>query len=256
MLLAMDIGNTNLKTGLYNAEGKLLHSWRMTTDMHRTSDEYGVQMESFFGHLGLSTRDVSGIIISSVVPSINYTIEHMCQLYFFGQQPMMVNSSLELGLEIWYDYPELLGADRICNAVAAYRNYGGPVIIIDFGTATTFSVVSEEGALLGGAIGPGIIVSTEALVETAAMLHKDEYVKPEHAICRNTKDGIQSGIINGYVGFVENIVRQMEKELSCPPTVVATGGMSSMIAAETDCIDVLNPTLTLVGLNCIYRMNK
>ena len=180
----------------------------------------------------------------------------MCQLYFFGQQPMMVNSSLELGLEIWYDYPELLGADRICNAVAAYRNYGGPVIIIDFGTATTFSVVSEEGALLGGAIGPGIIVSTDALVEKAAMLHKVEYVKPEHAICRNTKDGIQSGIINGYVGFVENIVRQMEKELSCPPTVVATGGMSSMIAAETDCIDVLNPTLTLEGLNCIYRMNK
>ena len=254
MLLAMDIGNTNIKTGIFK-DGKLLNSWRMTTDLHRTSDEYGVQMESFFGHLGIPKENVTGIILSSVVPSINYTIEHMCQLYF-NQQPMMVNSSLELELDIWYDYPELLGADRICNAVAAHHTYGGPVIIIDFGTATTFSVVSHEGAFIGGAIGPGIIVSTDALVEKAAMLHKVEYVKPEHAICTNTKDGIQSGIINGFVGFVENIVRQMEKELSGKPTVIATGGMSSMIAAETDCIDVLHPTLTLEGLNLIYRMNK
>ena len=164
MLLAMDIGNTNIKTGIYK-DGKLLNSWRMTTDLHRTSDEYGVQMESFFGHLGLSTRDVRGIIISSVVPSINYTIEHMCQLYFFGQQPMMVSSALELGLDVWYDYPELLGADRICNAVAAYRSYGGPVIIIDFGTATTFSVVSEEGAFIGGAIGVVIGVFRYRMIE-------------------------------------------------------------------------------------------
>ncbi len=255
MILTMDVGNTNIKTGLYE-NGKLRNSWRMTTDPRKTSDEYGVQMEAFFGHLGISTTEVKGIIMSSVVPSVNYTIEHMCSLYFYGQQPMMVSSRLELGIDILYDYPEALGADRICNAVAAYHTYGGPVIIIDFGTATTFSVVSRGGAFIGGAIGPGIIVSTDALVEKAAMLHKVEYVKPEYTICKNTKDAIQSGIINGYVGFVENIVKRMKMELDGKTTVIATGGMSSMIAAETDCIDVLNPTLTLEGLNLIYNMNR
>ena len=257
MLLAMDIGNTNLKTGLYNENGKLLHSWRMTTDMHRTSDEYGVQMESFFGHLGLSTRDVSGIIISSVVPSINYTIEHMCQLYFFGQQPMMVNSSLELGLEIWYDYPELLGADRICNAVAAYRNYGGPVIIIDFGTATTYGVISAKNEFMGGAIGPGLRMMNAALASGTAKLPSIELVVPPTVIGRTTVSNIQSGILYGYIGSVEKIVTEMKRELGCPQAkVIATGGMAHMVKANSSVIDEIDPDLTLNGLRLIYEKNE
>lgn len=254
MLLVLDVGNSNIKTGLFH-EGKLLNSWRFATDLRRTSDEYGVTMESFFHHLGIPVSDVDGIIISSVVPSINYTIEHMCSLYFNVASIMQVNAQLNLGMDINYQSPYHLGADRICNAVAAYQTYGGPCVVVDFGTATTFSVVNADGNFMGGLICPGIIVSADALVEKAAMLHKVEYIKPPSVICTNTKDGIQSGIINGYVGQVDYIIRQIEKELPAEPIVIATGGMSSMIAAETDRIDVHNPTLTLEGLKRIYDMN-
>jgi len=254
MILVLDVGNTNIKIGLFQGE-RLINSWRFATDLKRTSDEYGVAMESFFHHVDLSTADVNGIIMSSVVPSLNYTIEHMCNLYFPNREVMQVSSSLNTGIGIQYQSPQMLGADRICNVAAAYQSYGGPSIVVDFGTATTFSVVSGEGEFLGGLICPGIIVSTDALVEKAAMLHKVEYIKPERVLCANTKDAIQAGIINGFVGQVDYIIRQIKKELPSNATVIATGGMSSMIARETDCIDVLNPTLTLEGLNRIYRMN-
>lgn len=255
MLLVMDVGNTNIKTGLFE-NGRLKHSWRFTTDSRRTADEYGVQMESFFDHLGISTRDVDGIILSSVIPSMNYTIEHMCQLYFHGQSVLQVSSELNLGISILYDHPSQLGSDRICNAVAAYKTYGGPCVVVDFGTATNFSVVGKKGEFLGGLICPGIMVSADAMVERAAMLHRVEFIKPARVVCTNTREAIQSGVILGYVGQVDYILRQIEQEYGDEFLVIATGGMSSMIAKETDRIGIVNPTLTLEGLSLIYEMNR
>ncbi|MBR2329544.1 MAG: type III pantothenate kinase [Clostridia bacterium] len=255
MLMVMDIGNTNIKTGLF-VDGKLKNSWRLQTNHLRTADEYGTMMESFFNHLGISTDAVDGIIMSSVIPSMNYTMEHMCELYFHRRTAMVVNSEMNLGIKIKYDLPSQLGSDRICNSVEAYHRYGGPCVVVDFGTATNFAVISKEGDFLGGLICPGIMVSADALVERAAMLHKVEYVMPEKVIGTNTKEGIQSGVIRGYVGQVDYILQQIEKELGAKPTVVATGGMSGMIASETRRIDIVNPTLTLEGLARIYEMNK
>lgn len=255
MLMVMDIGNTNIKTGLF-VDGKLKNSWRLQTNHLRTADEYGTMMESFFDHLGISTDAVDGIIMSSVIPSMNYTMEHMCELYFHRRTAMVVNSEMNLGINIKYDLPSQLGSDRICNSVEAYHRYGGPCVVVDFGTATNFAVISKEGDFLGGLICPGIMVSADALVERAAMLHKVEYVMPEKVIGTNTKEGIQSGLIRGYVGQVDYILQQIEKELGAKPTVVATGGMSGMIANETKRIDIVNPTLTLEGLARIYEMNK
>ena len=247
MLMVMDIGNTNIKTGLF-VDGKLKNSWRLQTNHLRTADEYGTMMESFFDHLGISTDAVDGIIMSSVIPSMNYTMEHMCELYFHRRTAMVVNSEMNLGIKIKYDLPSQLGSDRICNSVEAFHRYGGPCVVVDFGTATNFAVISKEGDFLGGLICPGIMVSADALVERAAMLHKVEYVMPEKVIGTNTKEGIQSGVIRGYVGQVDYILQQIEKELGAKPTVVATGGMSGMIANETRRIDIVNPTLTLEGL--------
>ena len=255
MLMVLDIGNTNIKTGLF-VDGKLKNSWRLQTNHLRTADEYGTMMESFFNHLGISTDAVDGIIMSSVIPSMNYTMEHMCELYFHRRTAMVVNSEMNLGIKIKYDLPSQLGSDRICNSVEAFHRYGGPCVVVDFGTATNFAVISKEGDFLGGLICPGIMVSADALVERAAMLHKVEYVMPEKVIGTNTKEGIQSGVIRGYVGQVDYILQQIEKELGAKPTVVATGGMSGMIASETRRIDIVNPTLTLEGLARIYEMNK
>ena len=196
MLLVMDVGNTNIKTGLF-FEGKLRSSWRLATDQKRTADEYGVRMETFFHHLAIPTTAVEGIIMSSVVPGINYTLEHMCELYFHGLHPLVVHSGMNLGLKILYDYPEKLGADRICNAVAAYQTYGGPLAVVDFGTATSFSVVDGEGAFLGGLICPGLMVSADALVSKAAQLSKVEFLPPTRVIATNTEDGIRAGLILG-----------------------------------------------------------
>lgn len=255
MLLVMDVGNTNIKTGLFQ-DGKLFSSWRLTTDTKRTADEYGVRMESFFNHMQMPTTEVTGIIMSSVVPGVNYTLEHMCELYFHGQRPLVVSSAMNLGLRILYDYPSKLGADRICNAVAAFKTYGGPLAVVDFGTATSFSVVNAEGDFLGGLICPGLMVSADALVEHAAQLRKVEFIKPERVIATNTEDSIRSGLIRGYVGQVDYIIRQIEKELGYAVRTIATGGMGSMIASDTDGIDTFNPTLTLEGLNLIYGMNS
>ncbi len=254
MLLVLDIGNTNIKTGIFE-NGKLMHSWRLTTDLRRTSDEYGVQMESFFTHLKLSTDLIKGIIMSSVIPSVNYTIEHMCRLYFHGLVPLVVNTDIDCGIKNLYENPGKLGADRICNSVAAYNIYGGPCIIIDFGTATTFNVVSGKGEFLGGLIFPGMKVSEEALTNNAALLPKIEFVKPERVIARTTTDAIQSGMINGYVGMIEHVVKLINEERNEHHTVIATGGMSNMLANESTVVDIIAPTLTLQGLSIIAELN-
>lgn len=254
MLLVLDIGNTNIKTGIFRG-GKLVNSWRLTTDKRRTSDEYGVQMESFFNHLHIPTTEVSGIVMSSVIPSVNYTIEHMCSLYFHGLVPAIVNSSINTGLTNLYDDPDKFGSDRVANSVAAYHIYGGPSIVIDFGTATTFNVISGKGEIDGGIIFPGMKVAAEALTSSAALLPKTEFVKPEKVVAKNTTDALQSGMINGYVGMVEHMVALINSEYNRKHTVIATGGMSDMIANETTVVDIIAPTLTLQGLAIIAELN-
>ena len=254
MIFTMDIGNTNIKAGLFKGN-ELVHYWRMSTNRTCTSDEYGMLVTNLFRNAGLSTDQVAGIMISSVVPSINFTIEHMCNDYF-GVTPKFVAPGIKTGINIQYDNPRELGSDRICNAVAAQAYYGAPCIFIDFGTATTFGVVDEKGAFVGGSICTGIKLASDALVRGTAKLPNFELVKPETVIGRNTITNLQSGMIFGYVGQVEYLIRKMKQELKCENTVVvATGGMARMIAAETDHIDHIDGLLTLKGLKLIYDRN-
>jgi type III pantothenate kinase len=226
----------------------------MTTDTVKTSDEYGVLVSSFFKHIGHKREDVKGIIISSVIPSINYTLEHMCKTYF-SLSPIFVSPGVKTGINIKYDNAKELGADRIVNAVAAYEQYGGPVIVVDFGTATTFGAINEKGDFLGGAICPGIKISAEALTLNAAKLPRVELKKPDSIIGRSTVTGIQAGLIFGFIGQVDYIIRRMKKELGQPTKVVATGGMSYLIDAEIHHFDEIDRLLTLKGLNIIYHKN-
>ena len=255
MIFTMDIGNTNIKTALFEGEN-MVQYWRLSTNKQMSSDEYGILLANLFRHNGLDMKAVTGIIISSVAPSINFTIEHMVQNYF-NVSPMMVVPGIKTGINLKYDNPRELGSDRIANAVAAWELYGGPCIFIDFGTATTFGVMSARGEFLGGAICPGLKLASEALVDRAAKLPRFELVKPESAIGRNTIANLQSGIIYGHVGLVTYIIQKMRQELKAPDArVIATGGMALLVAAETDMIDVLDGTLTLKGLRLIYEKNS
>ncbi|MBR4442660.1 MAG: type III pantothenate kinase [Clostridia bacterium] len=245
MIFTMDIGNTNIKTALFEGEN-MVQYWRLSTNKQMSSDEYGILLANLFRHNGLDMKAVTGIIISSVAPSINFTIEHMVQNYF-NVSPMMVVPGIKTGINLKYDNPRELGSDRIANAVAAWELYGGPCIFIDFGTATTFGVMSARGEFLGGAICPGLKLASEALVDRAAKLPRFELVKPESAIGRNTIANLQSGIIYGHVGLVTYLIQKMRQELKAPDArVIATGGMALLVAAETDMIDVLDGTLTLI----------
>lgn len=256
MLLTLDIGNTNIKCALFK-EQELKKAWRMETNRHKTHDEYGILLTMFLNSSGYSKADIDGIVVSSVVPTINYTIEHMLDDYF-DITPVWVAPGIKTGINIRYDNPQMLGADRICNAVAAQHDYGGPCIFIDFGTATTFGVLSKKGEFLGGAICPGLKLSSEALTERAAQLPKVELVKPETVITRNTISNMQAGIVYGYVGQVDYIVRKMKAEIGGQEhiKVIATGGLSRMIASETSTIDIIDGLLTLKGLRLLYERNK
>jgi len=252
MILAMDVGNTNIKCGLF-LNGKLLHSFRISTIIDQTSDEYGINMLGFFDYLNITPDQIKGIIISSVIPSVNYTIEHMARQYF-KRKPMFVGPGIKTGINIKYDNPKELGSDRIVNAVGAYELFGGPVITVDFGTATSFGAISEEGDFLGGAICPGIKIASEALTSSAAKLPRIELIRPRTVINKNTVAGMQAGILYGYVGQVQYIVEKMKSELG-DAKVVATGGFSGLIAEETNVIDEIIPTLTLIGLEKIFAKN-
>lgn len=254
MILAMDIGNTNIKTALFDGK-EMKNYWRMSTNITNTSDEYGIRLCSMFAHEGVPTDSVEGIVVSSVVPTINFTIEHMLQNYF-GKSPLFIGPGVKTGINIRYENPRELGSDRIANAVAAYEEYGGPCIFIDFGTATTFGVVDENGAFLGGCICPGIKLSSEALVTGTAKLPRFELTKPDNVIGRTTLSNLQSGMYYGYVGLVKNIVRKLRQELGKEAFVVATGGMAVMIAEESKAIDKLDGLLTLKGLRLIYERNR
>lgn len=256
MLLVIDVGNTNIKLGVFNGN-ELLNSWRMSVKVTRTADEFGITMQSLFASRNMCFKDIDGIIMSSVSPSLNYTVEHACQ-YYLGLKPMMVGVGIKTGINIRYSNPHELGSDRILNSVAAYKLYGGPCIIVDFGTATTFNAVSANGDFLGGAIAPGIKSSLESLYNNTAKLQRVELVKPDNVICKNTISNIQSGTIYGFTGLVDYIVKNMRKELGAVNAkVVATGGLSELIGnTDEKIIDIYDRYLTLKGLQLIYNLNK
>ncbi|MGC5326835.1 type III pantothenate kinase [Brevibacillus sp. SYSU BS000544] len=254
MLLVIDIGNTNIVLGMYEEEELRFH-WRVATDRNKTEDEYGMLIRSLFESVGLTFKQVEGVIVSSVVPPINFAIERMCSKYFH-KKPLVIGPGIKTGLNIKYEYPREVGADRIVNAVAAIHYYGSPLIIVDFGTATTFCFVDEQAQYWGGSIAPGIGISTEALYSRAAKLPRIEIAKPPSVVGRNTVAAMQSGIYYGFVGQVEGIVRRIKGESKVEPIVVATGGLASLVSNETNCIDIVDPNLTLKGLRLIYERNK
>ncbi|MCQ2551360.1 MAG: type III pantothenate kinase [Clostridia bacterium] len=259
MLLAFDIGNSNIVLGLFQ-DGKLLTNWRIETEQSKSADEYGMLINQLFAHEGYRTGEVTDVIVSTVVPSMLFTISHMATKYF-GKRPIVIEPGVKTGLIIKYDNPKQVGADRIVNAVAAYEKYGGPLIIIDFGTATTFCAVSEKAEYLGGAIAPGLKISSDALFEKTSKLPKVELEEPGKVICKNTITSMQAGLVYGHMGVVDYIVRKMKEELKetgsgKEPIVVATGGLSTMIESGVDCIDHVDKMLTLEGLEIIYRKNK
>jgi type III pantothenate kinase len=254
MLLVFDIGNTNIVLGAYEGE-ELLQHWRVSTDRQKTGDEYGILINNLFTYGGLSIKDISAVIISSVVPPLVVPLVRMCQRYF-KVEPLVVGPGIKTGIFIKYENPREVGADRIVNAVAAHQKYSGPLIIVDFGTATTFCAIGENGDYLGGAIAPGIGISTEALFQRAAKLPRIELVKPKSVICRNTVTSMQSGIIYGFVGQVDGIVSRMKAEMDQEVYVIATGGLANLIAQETTAINAVEHFLTLEGLRIIYDLNQ
>lgn len=255
MILTMDVGNTNIKTALFDGT-EMKQYWRLSTSKTSTSDEYGLKLCALFEHEGYSLKDVEGIVMSSVVPTINFTLEHMCKNYFH-MAPMVVAPGIRTGINLKYENPRELGSDRIANAVATQAEYGGPSIFIDFGTATTFGAIDAEGAFLGGCICPGIKLTSEALVSGTAKLPRFELVRPESVISRTTVTNLQSGVINGYIGQIDYLVRKFREELKAPDAlVVATGGMAVIVAEENGIIDKLDGILTLKGLRILYERNR
>lgn len=254
MILTMDIGNTNIKTALFN-QMDLVQYWRISTNRNMSSDEYGILLMNLFSHHHIDPGVVEGIMISSVVPQINFTILHMCKSYF-GMEPRIIGPGVKTGINIKYENPRELGSDRIASAVGAYELYGGPCITIDFGTATSFGVISAKGEFLGGAICPGLKLAADALTERAAKLPRFELVKPESVIGRNTVSNMQSGIVYGYIGQINYLVERMKKELGEPNAkVIATGGLAVLVAGESSVIDVMDGLLTLKGLCLIHQKN-
>jgi type III pantothenate kinase len=256
MVLVIDVGNTEIVLGVYEGQ-KLLQYWRMGTDKDKTSDEFGMFIVSLFNHEQLDIKSVEAVIVASVVPPIMYSLEHAIRKYF-KVEPMVVGPGIKTGINIRIENPREVGADRIVNAVAAYEIYGGPLIIVDLGTATTYCAVSSKGEYLGGVISPGIKISADALFQRAAKLPRIELAKPDTVIGRNTVTSMQSGIVFGYVGQVDYIVRRMKLEMKEEKEVkvIATGGLARMLASESETIDEINGLLTLEGLRIIYERNR
>ena len=254
MLLAIDIGNTNVTLGVFDKE-ELRATWAIATDIKKTADEYAVFLMNLLPREGLVLEDIDNISIACVVPPLLSTMEDMCTRYF-KTQPLVVGPGVKTGVRVCTDNPREVGADRIVNVAAAHRIYGGPAIIIDFGTATTFDVLSKNGDYLGGAIAPGIVISAEALFTRASKLPRIELIPPEKAIGKNSVEAMQAGIMFGYAGLIENLVGRIRKEMGSKAKVIATGGLSAVIASETQVIEIVDKNLTLVGLRLIHEMNQ
>jgi type III pantothenate kinase len=253
VILVVDVGNTNIVIGLYQ-ERTLTHHWRLSTNRSSTVDEYGVLISNLFQLAGVRAEQMKGVILSCVVPPLMNTLEQLFVKYV-GMEALIVGPGIKTGLNIRYENPKEVGADRIVNAVAGIEHYGTPLVVVDFGTATTFDYIDASGAYLGGAIVPGIGISTEALYQRASKLPRIELTKPKTVIGRNTVAAMQAGIIYGYAGQVDGIVRRICKEFNVQPRVVATGGLAELIAGETETIEKVDPLLTLEGLRIVYERN-
>jgi type III pantothenate kinase len=254
LLLVIDVGNSNIVLGVYDGS-TLIHDWRIATDKARTHDEYGILIHQLFRFSGIDPHSVDGIIISSVVPPLTGVLELLARNYF-NTVPTVVGPGIKTGMSIHYDNPKEVGADRIVNAVAGFERYHTSLIIVDFGTATTFDYVNAKGEYCGGAIAPGLMISMEALFQRASKLPRVEVVKPPSVIAKNTVNSMQAGIVYGYVGLVDGIVTRMKGEMKDNPTVIATGGLARLIAPESKVIDHIEEFLTLEGLRILYQRNR
>ena len=254
MILCIDVGNTNIKYGIFDGD-KLAVSFRVATDLKRTSDEYGTKLVDMLAVKGIRAEQIHGAIVSSVIPSLNYTISHMCSGYL-DIDPILVGPGTKTEHNLRVDNAREVGADRIVNDVAAIRKYGAPVVVIDFGTATTFNIINENREFIGGVIAPGIRGSMDSLVNSTAKLPRVEIEIPKSVIGKNKTTNMQAGIVFGFAGLVDYIVRKIKREMKCPDMqVVATGGFSEIIASEISCIDHVDKLLTLQGLKYLYDLN-
>jgi type III pantothenate kinase len=253
MLLCIDIGNTNIMLGLYAGDSLGPH-WRLATDHERMPDEFAMQLLGLLQYAQVPVSHIQGVALASGVPALTGRWREVCQRYL-KREPLIVSAALETGMTIGYDNPQAVGADRIVDAVAAFHRYGGPLCIVDFGTATTFEAITADGEYLGGAIAPGIGIAADALAGRAAQLPKIEIARPPSVIGRNTVHSMQSGLLYGYVGLVEGMVDRFRAELGPDTKVVGTGGLAPLIAQETDAIQIIEPWLTLEGLRLLYALN-
>lgn len=254
MIITIDVGNTNITMGVYEGE-KLTGTYRLTSKLQRTSDEYGVALLSFLEHNGINVEDIEGAIVASVVPNIMHSLTGGIERYLM-KKPMIVGPGLKTGIKIVTENPKELGADRVVDAVAAFYKYGGPVLVIDYGTATTYDLVNEKGEFVAGVTAPGIRISAKALWQDAAKLPEIEIMKPKSIMAQNTVTSMQAGLVYGQIGQTEYIIEQFKKESGIDNLkVVATGGLGSIIANETDYIEVYDRSLTLDGLRMIYERN-
>ncbi|MBW2027639.1 MAG: type III pantothenate kinase [Deltaproteobacteria bacterium] len=255
MLLCMDIGNTNIVLGVADRD-RVLEHWRIRTEKDTTADELGILIRNLFGMSGLTFADISDVIASCVVPPLLEAVEELSEKYF-KVRPMIVGPGLKTGMPIRYDNPKEVGADRIVNAVAAYEKYRSGLVVVDFGTATTFDCVSEDGAYIGGAIAPGVTISCEALFQKASKLPRVEiFTRPGKVIAKDTINSMRAGIIYGYAGLVDGIVKRIKKEMGEPVTVVATGGLAPLICQESETIEYVEDFLTLQGLMILFERNR
>lgn len=254
MLFVIDVGNTNTVLGVYDGD-RLLHHWRIQTHQGRTSDEHGILLRELFHFSGVDPSRIDDALISCVVPPMERALEGMVEDYF-ELDPMMIGRDIEPDMPILYANPREVGADRLVNAVAAYHRFETAMVVVDFGTATTFDALSEEGAYLGGAIAPGVTISSEALFQHASKLPRVDIDKPSSVVGQSTVDAIRSGLLYGYTGLVREIVARMKRQLGSPCHVIATGGLANLIAEETDVIDEVDELLTLTGLRLIYTAHR
>ena len=254
MLLTIDIGNTNLTLGLYEGDTLGAH-WRLATDHNRMPDEYGLQFLGLLQNAGKTIQDIQGISLASVVPPLTGRVIQACREHL-KQEPLVVDAGIKTGIKVRYEDPKAVGADRICDAVAVMKLYGGPACVVDFGTATTFNAITKDGEYLGGAITAGINLAAEALYTRAAKLPRIDLQVPPSVIGRNTVHAMQSGLLFGYVSMVEGMVNRFRAELGSDMKVVATGGLAEVVAHETKVIDIIAPWLTLEGLRLIWEINE
>ena len=254
VLLAIDVGNTKIALGVFR-QGKIITSWQIATDINKMVDEYAVLLLNLLSQKDIAVADIEGVALCSVVPPLTPLFEELSQ-HHLGISPLVISAGIKTGIRIRMDNPREVGSGRVANAVAGHQLYGGPVVIVDLGTATTFDIVSKEGDYVGGVIAPGIGIAAEALNRHTAQLPRVELIAPPHVIGKNTISAMQSGIVFGYVGLIEGIVGRISRELGESPHVIATGGLATPLAKITPVIEDIDPSLTLKGLYFIYERTK